>query len=540
MRTKQAKRWSFASACAFLILLAPGPARAGQINHEALSAEIERLAAIKEKGFTDFVTLALLNRKLGDERKYRKWLASAAAAEPSAAFTTDRSPFVYVRVWSTPVPQDFTYLSVRRADDGAFYAALATGEGEHMGRQGIMRVEMRGVDRFDPLTREVRRILINEDKADFAWSMGTDHDGNFYLGHFGVVFIFAPDGSYQGQIVTMHRYKMREANTCYRPLDGGDAYVSDFYRHIGRINRHADTLKYIRLRCSSHATITGMAADKDENLFVGLIGDNRIVMLQPDLTERCRIGGTGVAPGQALALGELDVCNRAIVVCDPALRRMQILDKNGAYLIDIPAAAFSVAINDGGTILTLEGNRVVCYARFFKDELPQTDADFTAYVNAVKMMEEGKLEEARRVLDPLTTCDDVNLAQVSRSLMKHDTLALGRHYEKPRWPTIAEVERLSGRKVKELFLDPYDNCTWASVAEGFLIRIDESERVESFDLFPALHGLTGKLTVDGMRLYENWCYASTNHGICRYSREHGDWQFVPGLKSLQDAPPDGR
>jgi len=537
---KQAKRWSLASACALLILFAPGSARAGEIKHETPAGEIERLASLKEKGFADLVTLALLNRKLGDARKYRKWLASAAAAKPSAAFTSDRSPFVYVRVWSAPVPEDFTYLSVRRADDGAFYAALTTAKGEYMRFLRAARVEMRGADRFDPLTREVRRILINENKASFASSMGVDREGNFYLGHFGVVFIFAPNGQYKGQIVTMHRYKIREANTCYRPLDNGDAYVSDFYRHISRVNRHADTLKYIRLRCGSHATITGMAADKDENLFVGLIGDNQIVMLQPDLTERCRIGGTGIAPGQGLAVGELDVSNQAIVVCDPALRRMQVLDKNGAYMMEIPAAAFSVAINDRGTILALEGNRVVCYARFFKDELPQTDADFATYVNAVKMMEEGKVEEARQALDLLTRCNDVNLAQVSRSLMKHETLALGRHYEKPRWPTIAEVQRLSGRNVKELFLDPYDNCTWASVTEGFLIRVDESERVKSFDLFPALHGLTGKLTVDGMRLYENWCYASTNHGICRYSREHGDWQFVPGLKSLADASPDGR
>jgi len=508
-------------------------------NGKALAEEIDRLGRIKEKSFDDLVRLALLNRKLHDWRAYRKWLASAASAHPSAAFTSERSPFVYVRVWSMLAPEHFVYLSVREADAGSFYAALATAGGTPM-PGGMTRVKMAGVDRIDPLTRDVRRITINEDKADFASSMDADREGNFYLGHFGVVFVFRPDGGYDGQIVTMHRHKIREANTLYRALNGDEAYVTDAYRFISRINRRADTLSYITLECGRDATITGIAADKDENLFLGLIGDNCIVMLRPDLTERCRIGGTGLGSAEALALTALDAGNQTIVFSDPPARRLQVLDKNGAYLMGIPAEAFSVAVNGRGTMLTLEGNRVVCYARFFKDTLPETNADFAAYVEGIKLMEEGKLKAGREILRRLNNSDDANLAEVSKSLTANDTLALARHYEKPRWLTIPEVERLTGRKAKQRFLDPYENSTWVSPADGFLLRVDEFERVTVFDIFPRLHGLAGKLTVNGMRLYEYWCYAATDRGICRYSRKHGDWQFVPGAKTLDDVTPDGR
>jgi hypothetical protein len=513
----------------------------------AFDAELERtietrivkLAAIKNKSFDDLVQLALLNRKLSDERVYAKWLASAAAAKPSEAFTTDRSPFVYVRVWSIPVPDDEAYLRVQKAGDDAFYASVVDASARNTRGWAGPRIHMRGVDRFDPLMQEVRQIRIAEAKADFATSLDVDYDGRFHFGNFGIVFSFSPQGEYLGQIVTMHRNKSPWGNTLFRKLGGGDAYMSDRLRHISRINKNADTVKFMELKCGRDAMIAGMAADKDENLFVGLVGDNQIVMLKPDLTERCRIGGTGMGPGQALCLVDLDVSNQSIIIVDPVLRRIKVFDKNGAYLMQITANAFSASINSRGTIVALEGNRVTCYARYIKDPRPEPDAEFMSYLEAVELMEKGEHNEARKLLQPLTQSADLNLAQVSESLMQHDTLALTRHYQRI-WPlTKDEIERMTGRKVKEIFLDPYRNCTWASPADGFLVRVDEFERVTSFELFEALHGMTGDLRVQGMRMYEYWCYAATNHGICRYSRKHGDWQFLPDVKSLDDVQPEG-
>ena len=503
-------------------------------QERAIEARIDKLLPVNNKSFDDLVMLALLNRKLSDERVYGKWLAAAAAAKPSEAFTTDRSPFVYVRVWSRPTANGIGYSRVRKAGDDAFYAAVVSvnakaGPGMHI----------RGVDRFDPLMQEVQRIPITEVKAEYATSVDADYRGRFHFGNNGIVFSFSPKGEYLGQIVTMSRHKNFSGSTLFRKLDGGDAYMSDRLRHISRINENADMVKYIELKCSRDAMIAGMAADKDENLVVGLAGDNKIVMLKPDLTERCRIGGTGTAPGQALCLSDIDVSNQSIIIVDSVLRRIEVFDKNGAYLREMGSRPFSASINGRGTILALEGNRVTCYARYIKDPRPKPDGEFGSYLEAVRLMEKGMHADARKLLQPLTQSADLNLAQVSESLMEHDTLALTRHYERI-WPLAKdEVERMIGRKVKEIFLDPYRNCTWASLADGFLVRIDEFERVTSFDLFQSLHGMSDDLRVDGMRMYEYWCYAATNHGICRYSRKHGDWQFLPGAKSLDDVSPGG-
>lgn len=503
-------------------------------QERAVEARIDKLLTVRNKSFDDLVMLALLNRKLSDERVYAKWLAAAAVAKASEAFTTDRSPFVYVRVWSRPTANGIGYTRVRRAGDDAFYAVVVP-----VNAKAGPGMRIRGVDVFDPLTQEVRRIPITEMKADSATSFDADYNGRFHLGSNGIVFSFSPKGEYIGQIVTMHRHKSFFGSTLYRKLDGGDAYMSDRRRYISRINEDADTVKYIKLKCGRDAMIAGMAADKDENLFVGLSGDNQIVMLEPDLTERCRIGGTGTAPGQALCLADLDVSNQSIIITDPVLRRIEVFDKNGAHLMGMASRAFSASINGRGTILALEKNRVTCYARYVKDPRPQPDGEFGSYLEAVKLMEKGMHDDARKILQPLTQSADLNLAQVSESLMEHDTLALTRHYGRI-WPLAKdEVERMIGRRVKEIFLDPYRNCTWASLADGFLVRIDEFERVISFDLFQSLHGTSGDLRVQGMRMYEYWCYAATNHGICRYSRKHGDWQFLPDAKSLDDVPPGG-
>ena len=536
-----ARRWLLVSAWSLLVAFAAGAAAAGESPDErAIELQIEKLLAVEEKSFDDLVRLALLNRKLDDERTGTKWLAAAASAKRSAAFGSSRSPFVYVRVWSF-VPQDGFYLSVCDSGDAGFYAALSSTRGRYI-RWELVGPDMLGVDRIDPLTQAVRRVLItgDEGKADFASAIGAGYDNSFALANNMILFRFAPDGRYLGQIVTMHRRKLLQAGTAFSILDGGDIYVSDHYRHISRINRHADTLKYITMRCSRSSTITAMAADKDENLVVGLSGDNQLVMLRPDLTERCRIGGPGTRPGQMLSIDALDASDRVIVVSDSAARVIHIFDKNGAFLMEIPSQAFSVSVNHRGTILALEGNRVVCYARYFKSDPPQPDREFASYLQAVGLMAEGKTENARQLLRGLARGPDANLAQVSRSLMENDTLALPRHYEGPRPLTKPEVERLIGRKVEKLFRDFYTNCVWAAPADGFLLRIDEFERVRGFDLFTDLHGLTGDLKVNAMRLYEHWCYAATNHGICRYSRKHGDWQLLPDVTDLDDVSPEGK
>ena len=87
-----------------------------------------------------------------------------------------------------------------------------------------------------------------------------------------------------------------------------------------------------------------------------------------------------------------------------------------------------------------------------------------------------------------------------------------------------------------IFRDPIERCIWAAMNGGFLGRIDECERVKSFDEFPLLHGLEGKLTLSDMRFDKDWVWAETSRGVCRYSRSDGDWQFIRTVKRLRDLP----
>jgi hypothetical protein len=159
-----------------------------------------------------------------------------------------------------------------------------------------------------------------------------------------------------------------------------------------------------------------------------------------------------------------------------------------------------------------------------------------AYRRAITLLAAGKRDAADEVLRQLADGADVSIAQVAACLLEHPTLAAPRHFEPPRPLTALEAARLTGRDVTAVYFDPYIVGTWAATERGFLVRIDEFERCHAFDRFPALHGLTGDLTVRDMRFYPDWCYAATTHGICRYARQHGDWQFVPTIASLDEAP----
>jgi len=496
----------------------------GEMDEPTIEKEITRLTRAPEHSYDALVRLALLNKKLHDERLADKWLAAAAAARPAETFTSERSPFVYLRAWERQIPGDVAYVSVLNTGDGAFYAAYSQND----------RMHMAGVEKIDPLTAEIRRIPITEEKAEYSQALAVGYDNRFHFACTGITFSFAPDGSYLGQVVNYFRQKRTRCGTLHRAVAGGEFIQTDHYRFVGRLDQLAATTNYTLLKLANSSAITDMAVDKDENVVLAVIGENQILMLNRDLSERCRIGSTGAGPGQTLALTNLAAANTNIAAVDTVPGRTQLLDRNGAWLMDIPTAGYSIAINDRGTIVALEGNKTVCYVRFFKDEY-RPGGEFGQYLEAVGLMENSRLDEARKMLEPLTRSADANLAQVARSLLTNDTLAVTRHFEEPRFLTKAEAARLLGREVEKLFLDPYANGHWAALPGGFVVFIDEFERLHDFSIFTTLHALDGKLEVSAMRLLPEACYAATNHGICRYSRASGDWQFLPGVETLDDA-----
>ena len=534
MRTKMARRWLAVSVCLIAFSCgafaadAPPPAsipdpRIGPADKE-LAGQIAALKAPEKKSFDDLVRLALLSRKLHDEAGYEQWLAAAAQADPSTAFTSGRSPFIYVRAWSKHLPPHVMNPSVRKTSGGIFYMVLSDGR-------------IQGICRIDSLLQDIKTVRMNEIKAEYAGSLASDYEQNFYLVNQGIVFAFSPAAAYLGQMVCMQRHKLRGSSTLTCALDRDTFYVSDHYRYIGIMNWHADTLKYIELPAGEpSSTIVTMDDDKDRRLFVAVTGDNVVVVLNPDLAERMRFGGSGAARGQMLCLADVSAANTAIVTADSSLRRMQVFDKNAAWLMDIPSRAYSLAVGDDGTIVALEDAGIACYVRLYKPAAPQYDPEFRAYLQAIALMEEGKPNEARPLLEPLANSTDPNLSQVAASLMKNGTLALARHYQKPRPLADPEIARLLGFQPKAIFRDAPGRCIWASMNDGFIRRIDEWERVNDFDSFPALYSLTGKLIVNDMRFDKDCTWAETNRGVCRFSRSDGDWQFYKLAKKLKDVP----
>ncbi|HUW34751.1 MAG TPA: hypothetical protein VM223_24345 [Planctomycetota bacterium] len=516
---------------AALAVLAPLAAEPAPPADKSVVDQIADLKAVENKSYDDLVRLALLSRKLHDEPRYEQWLAAAAKADPANVFTSDRSPFVYVRAWSQ-LQQDRLVNHVVREGGGVFHSVLSDGR-------------VWGVTRIDPLLQDLRPIQVHEIKAEYASSLAAAYDQKFYLANQGIVFAFTPEADYLGQMVCMNRHKLQGSNTLQCVLDADTFYIADHYRHIGIMNWHADTLKRIVLAAKdASSTIARMDDDKDRYLFAAITGENAVAIIRPDLTERCRIGGSGTQRGQMLSIMDVSAANASFVTLDSSLRRIQVFDRNGAWLMDMPSTGFSLAIGDDGTILALEDSNITCYARLYKPQGHRYDPEFESYLNAVKLMEEGKPDEGRALLKPLTTSTDSNLAQVAASLMQNDTLALVRHYEKPRPLTDAEAVRLlrADRQGAEavagepsrVFRDPVERCIWAATNGGFLRRIDECERVTAFDEFPLLHGLEGKLTVSDMRFDKDWAWAETSRGVCRYSRSDGDWQFVRTVKRLRD------
>lgn len=508
MRTKPARFLCCVSLC---LLLAASLAPAGEADRYA--NEARSLAAIEQKSADQMIRLALLSRKLHDEPAFERWMNAAAAAAPERTFTSERSPFVYVLTWSLPLTDNPAYTCVRGCRD--FFYAIAS------------QVKTIGADRLDPQAQEVAPVRITEVKADFSAALAPEYSGRFWLANNGITFGFEANGEYIGQIVTMDRHKLLGADTLHCALDCGDFYMSDRFRFIGRINRHGDRTREISLKTGRSGTIAGMDADKDENLYVAISGENTVLILRPDLTERCRIGGVGSGPGMGISPVDIGVCGSAVALADSVLRKVQVLDKNGAWLMNIPSFPHAVAIDERGTILAMEQARFACYTRLFKQGLRNEDGPFPDYLHAIELMENGKLKEARDLLKPLATGLDRNLAQVAASLLENDTLALTRHYAKPRPLSLQEAASVAGRPIEAIFHDPIGRCTWATIRDNFLVRIDEFERVTDFGVFPALHGLAGKLSVSRMRFDEDWCYAVTNHGTCRYSRADGDWQLRP-------------
>ena len=487
--------------------------------------QIAELEAIEQKSFDVLVRLALLNGKLHDQQGYERWLAEAAKADPSKVFTSERSPFIYVRVWSQP-RQDRLANHVVREGGGVFYSVLSDGR-------------VWGVTRIDPLQQELRPIQVHEIKAEWASSLGVGYDRKFHLANQGITFAFTPEAEYLGQMVCMNRHKLLGSNTLQCALDDDTFYIADHYRHIGIMNWHADTLKRMVLTAKdASSTVARLDDDKDRYIYAAITGENAVAIIRPDLTERCRIGGPGTQHGQMLAIMDISAANTTFVALDSSLRRIQVFDKNGAWLMEMPSTGFSLAIADDGTIVALEDSNISCYMRLCKPEGGQYEPEFRSYLDAVKLLEEGKLDEGRALLKPLTASTDFNLAQVAASLMQNDTLALVRHYEKPRPLTDAEIVRLlnAGRagattaairvEPGRIFRDAIQRSIWVVINGGFLRRVDEWERVTSFDEFPRLHGLEGKLTVNDMRFDNDWVWAETSRGVCRYSRSDGDWQFI--------------
>jgi hypothetical protein len=204
-----------------------GPPNRGE-SHSCsgeIGAKIEKLEAIEQKTFDDYAWLALLNRELRNEERFEKWLATAADASPAAAFTSERSPFVYVRCWSIPVPNRREYRAVR-AIGGEFCIAVSRHN------------RMRGVHRINPLMHlekenSPENIRMHEHKAIHAWSFDADYQGNLYLGNYGIIFCISPDGTYRGQVVCTYRYKDGGGHTMIEALDNGGFYVSDHLGYLG-------------------------------------------------------------------------------------------------------------------------------------------------------------------------------------------------------------------------------------------------------------------------------------------------------------------
>jgi len=500
-----------------LIPASAAAAEPGPPIEKPIADQIAELRAIEQKSFDDLVRLALLSGKLHDQDGYENWLAEAAKADPSKAFTSERSPFVYVRAWSQPQQERFRN-HVLREGGGAFYSVLSEGR-------------VWGVVRIDPLLQDLRPIQVHEIKAEYASSLAAGNDGEFYLANQGIIFAFTPEADYLGQMVCMNRHKLQGSNTLYSPLDDGTFYVADHYRHVGIMDWHADTLKRMVVPAKDgSSTMARLDDDKDRYIYAAVTSENAVAIIRPDLTERCRIGGPGTQRGQMLAILDVSAANPGFVTLDSSLRRMQVFDKNGAWLMEIPSAGYSLALGDDGTIAVLEDSAIACYARLYKPAGGQYEPEFRSYLDAVKLLEEGKLDDGRALLKPLTAGKDQNLAQVAESLMQNATLALMRHYEKPRPLTDREALRLllpmPLRDAPRIFRDPIDRCVWVAMDGHFLRRIDERERVTSFDEFPRLHGLEGKLIVAGMRFEDEWVWAETTRRPCRYSRTDGGWQFV--------------
>jgi len=523
MKRKTASNWLFASVC---LLALTAWNCAGAMDVAELRTEAASLAAKEQKTRDEMVRLALLSKKLHDEASFQQWMIAAVAADPSKSFTSQRSPLIYVQAWTQHLKEAPQSLSVRKAGR-FFYAAMTHDQ------------SMFGIDRIDPLTQEFWPVQEHEEKAYFSYTMDADYDGNFDLACNGIIFRFAADGAYLGQVVGMDRTKLLSANTALCTLANGQFYMSDHWRHLSRIDSHADVLKRGSIATDASSALAAMDADKDENLYAALGGENKIVMFRPDLSERCRIGGPGTARGQFLSIVSIGAANLGFVTADPVLRRMQVFDRNGLCIAEIPGAPYSVAIDDAGTILALEGARIVCYVRLCKNEMP-ADPELLSYLEAVGLMEEGRLDEARKILLPLKDSNDSNLAQVAASLMENETWAYSRHYENSRPLTDGEAARLLGRKITGIFRDEREQCTWAALPDGFVRRIDEFERVKQFDVFPALHGLAGKLLVSDMHFDDTWCWAQTNRGLCRYSRSGGDWQFYRDAHDLGSVREDGK
>ena len=532
-----ARRWLLASAClisfGFVAMAATGLAaapapdpRVGPSDKE-LGDRVAALKAVEKKSFDDLARLALLSRKLHDEAGYEQWLTAAAQADPARAFTSDRSPFIYVRVWSQFLPPNVLHPSIRKSGSGVFYMVLSDGR-------------VQGVSRVEPLLQGIKTVQMHEIKAEYAGSLASDYEQNFYLVNPGIIFAFSPTAEYLGQVVCMTRHKLRGSSTLTCAHDLDTFYVSDHYRYIALQNWHADTLKYIELPAKEpSSSIVTMDDDKDRHLFVALTGDNQVAVLNGDLTERGRFGGSGSGRGEMLCLIDVSAANSGVVTADSSLRRMQVFDKNGAWLMEMPSRAYSLAIGDDGTIVALEDNSVACYARVFKPA-PQYDPEFGKYLQGVALMEEGKPDDARPVLEPLTNGNDRNLSQASKIVLKNGTLAFARHYQKPRPLAEAEIARLVGFKPKAIFTDAPAHCTWVSMNDGFLRCVDEWERVKDFDAFPVLYGMSGKLTVNDMRFDKTCVWAETNRGVCRFSRNDGDWQFYKAAKKLKDVPAEVR
>ncbi|HUU68354.1 MAG TPA: hypothetical protein VM186_02420, partial [Planctomycetota bacterium] len=142
---------------AALAVLAPLAAEPAPPAGKSVVDQIADLKAVENKSYDNLVRLALLSRKLHDEPGYEQWLAAAAKADTAKVFTSERSPFVYVRAWSQS-QQDRLVNHVVREGGGMFHSVLTDGR-------------VWGVTRIDPLLQDLQPIQVHEIKAEYASSL---------------------------------------------------------------------------------------------------------------------------------------------------------------------------------------------------------------------------------------------------------------------------------------------------------------------------------------------------------------------------------